>query len=156
MDSVSPMSKLEKNEFYQRCDFISDVTVCDPFLLDELCDECCNERQPHHPGQATIPGERVPRAVVIGAGLAGLAAARDLEAAGWAVVVLEARDRIGGRCWSVELADGEGIVELGAGESKNVVGGRWYGDGRRCCGLRTVCEPPSIRRSRHKWCLSER
>jgi monoamine oxidase len=62
-----------------------------------------------------MPGERMPRAVVIGAGLAGLAAARDLEAAGWRVVVLEARDRIGGRCWSVELAGGEGIIELGAG-----------------------------------------
>ena len=71
-----------------------------------------------------MPGERTPRAVVIGAGLAGLAAARDLEAAGWHVVVLEARDRIGGRCWSVSLADGEGIVELGAGASSRDVGGR--------------------------------
>jgi monoamine oxidase len=35
--------------------------------------------------------------VVIGAGLAGLAVARQLKDAGWAVVVLEARDRLGGR-----------------------------------------------------------
>jgi len=37
--------------------------------------------------------------IVIGAGLSGLVAARDLEAAGREVAVLEARDRIGGRVW---------------------------------------------------------
>jgi (S)-6-hydroxynicotine oxidase len=37
--------------------------------------------------------------VVIGGGLAGLAAARDLGTAGRRVVVLEARDRLGGRAW---------------------------------------------------------
>src|SRR5437764_11725067 len=37
------------------------------------------------------------RAVVIGAGLAGLTCAIDLRTAGWDVVVLEARDRVGGR-----------------------------------------------------------
>ena len=37
--------------------------------------------------------------IVIGAGLSGLVAARELEARGLAVTVLEARDRIGGRVW---------------------------------------------------------
>lgn len=40
------------------------------------------------------------RVVVIGAGLAGLAASRELMRAGHQVVVLEARDRIGGRIWT--------------------------------------------------------
>jgi monoamine oxidase len=39
---------------------------------------------------------------VIGAGFAGLAAARRLHAAGRSVAVLEARDRVGGRVWTVE------------------------------------------------------
>jgi monoamine oxidase len=50
--------------------------------------------------------------VVVGAGLAGLAAARDLEAGGASVTVLEARDRVGGRVEQVELADGR-LVQLG-------------------------------------------
>ena len=53
------------------------------------------------------------RVTVVGAGLAGLCAARTLEAAGHAVVVVEARDRVGGRVWSAQLADGVGI-ERGA------------------------------------------
>ena len=50
--------------------------------------------------------------VVIGAGLAGLACARALKAGGLEVVVLEARDRLGGRVHSVDV---DGVdVELGA------------------------------------------
>jgi monoamine oxidase len=55
--------------------------------------------------------------VVIGAGLAGLTAARELERAGHSVVVLEARERVGGRVRTEHLADGTPVE----------VGGQWAG-----------------------------
>lgn len=57
--------------------------------------------------------------VVVGAGLAGLAAARRVAAAGCRVAVLEARDRVGGRTLSRPLA-GEADVVL-------ELGGQWIG-----------------------------
>src|SRR6478609_8413594 len=59
--------------------------------------------------------------VIVGAGLAGLGAARALVAQGRTVVVLEARDRVGGRVHGRTLADGETVVE---------VGGQWIGPGQ--------------------------
>jgi monoamine oxidase len=50
---------------------------------------------------------------VVGAGFGGLAAALDLHDAGLSVTVIEARERVGGRVFSVELENGE-IAELGA------------------------------------------
>jgi monoamine oxidase len=51
--------------------------------------------------------------IVVGAGLAGLAAARTLRGAGREVVVLEARDRVGGRTLNEPIGDGK-VVEIGA------------------------------------------
>ncbi|HEU0335664.1 MAG TPA: FAD-dependent oxidoreductase [Gaiellaceae bacterium] len=51
---------------------------------------------------------------VVGAGVAGLTAATRLAAEGVDVVVLEARDRVGGRLWNVEL-----------GGEPNELGGQW-------------------------------
>jgi monoamine oxidase len=53
------------------------------------------------------------RVAVAGAGLAGLTAANELQRAGAEVVVLEARDRVGGRVWSRRLDNGA-VVEMGA------------------------------------------
>jgi monoamine oxidase len=58
----------------------------------------------------------VTRVVVIGAGFAGLMAAWRLTQGGCEVVVLEARDRVGGRVWSQELIPGDPrtVIERGA------------------------------------------
>ena len=49
--------------------------------------------------------------VILGAGIAGLVSAYELRRAGYRVTVLEARDRIGGRVWTVR--DGATIVQNG-------------------------------------------
>lgn len=54
---------------------------------------------------------------VVGAGLAGLSAAREISRAGREVVVLEARDRVGGRTLNEPIGDGK-VVEIG---------GQWVG-----------------------------
>jgi monoamine oxidase len=72
------------------------------------------EKQPLG-GQAALDPNSVD-VVVVGAGLAGLCAARDLVRSGATCVVLEARDRVGGRTLSQPLA-GETID----------LGGQWIG-----------------------------
>ncbi|EFV14961.1 flavin monoamine oxidase family protein [Segniliparus rugosus] len=59
-------------------------------------------------------------AVVIGAGLSGLASARELRRSGIEVALLEARDRVGGRTLNHPIGDGK-AVELG---------GQWIGPGQ--------------------------
>ena len=79
------------------------------------------------PGSADAAAKRAPRrrkprsadVVVVGAGLSGLMAAREVAASGRSVLVLEARDRVGGRTLNRTLDSDRGsIVEIG---------GQWVG-----------------------------
>jgi monoamine oxidase len=63
---------------------------------------------------ADKPVNTSPDVVIIGAGMAGLAAAQRLQAAGKTVLVLEARDRIGGRAVSDNTTFPGVSVDLGA------------------------------------------
>jgi monoamine oxidase len=61
---------------------------------------------------ALPPGSgRGRKVVILGAGIAGLVSAYELRRAGWDVTVLEARDRVAGRVWTVR--GGDRIVQIG-------------------------------------------
>src|SRR3954447_2475530 len=64
------------------------------------------------PGRAGAADSRTADVVVVGGGLAGLTTARRLTAAGYSVVVLEARNRVGGRTLNHPISGGE-IAEAG-------------------------------------------
>jgi monoamine oxidase len=57
---------------------------------------------------------------IVGAGYAGLTAARRVTQAGMAAIVLEARGRVGGRVWTRQMEDGTALD----------MGGTWLGPGQ--------------------------
>jgi monoamine oxidase len=58
-------------------------------------------------------GPHDPRVVVVGAGLAGVSCAYKLQQNGIRADLYEARDRVGGRCWTARTFDGGQVAEHG-------------------------------------------
>ena len=79
-------------------------------------------------GDATV----TPRAardvdvVIVGAGLSGLQAATNIQAAGLTFLVLEAKDRVGGKTLSVPTGIGSGVVDVGAAWINDTTQRRMY------------------------------
>ena len=89
---------------------------------------------------AVFTQRRQRTCVVIGAGFAGLAAAYKLKTAGWKVIVLEARDRIGGRVFSHKFAGTDLICELGA---------EWVGESHER--IKALCHDFKIPLQKHQF-----
>ncbi len=103
--------------------------------------------------------EKTADVLVVGAGAAGLAAGRDLGAAGLKVCVIEARDRIGGRIHTLHDSSVEIPIELGAEfihgrpneiweivhkaelRTSQVAGENWFAEGGRL----TPCVDPGMK-----------
>jgi monoamine oxidase len=66
-----------------------------------------HKRKPSKKKAKPKPKAKSADFIVVGAGLAGLAAAREIVRAGKTVLVVEARDRVGGRVWNHELGGGD-------------------------------------------------
>ncbi|HEY0385957.1 MAG TPA: NAD(P)/FAD-dependent oxidoreductase, partial [Pyrinomonadaceae bacterium] len=82
-------------------------------------------------------------AIVIGAGLSGLAAAYQLKQAHWGVTVLEARERIGGRVLSYSFKDSPLVCEMG---------GEWVGESHER--LKALCHDFGIELKDHRFAAS--
>ncbi len=101
-------------------------------------------------GAMAVPATLVPalvrarpakRAVVIGGGLSGLAAAWRLTRRGWHVTVLDGRSRLGGRVFSYSFPEAPELVcELGA---------QWIGDDHDR--LRALCADFDLELMRHRF-----
>ncbi|WP_344055652.1 NAD(P)/FAD-dependent oxidoreductase [Microbacterium lacus] len=62
-----------------------------------------------HPTKAPLDAD----VIVVGGGFAGVVAAREVAAGGHDVLLLEARDRLGGRVWTREYSDADFDIEIG-------------------------------------------
>lgn len=69
------------------------------------------EASPARPGFKLSPAPRGQSVLVLGAGVAGLVSALELQRAGYQVQLLEYQDRVGGRCWT--LRGGDHFTEMG-------------------------------------------
>ncbi len=88
--------------------------------LFALLGAACSSGDSNHTDAGASPPSKLDvthRALVVGAGLAGLTTALDLRDAGWDVVVLEARGRVGGRVLTMHEPFSAGLHAEAGGES---------------------------------------
>ena len=98
-------------------------------------------------------GVHDPRVVVVGAGLAGVCCAYKLQQHGIRADLYEARDRVGGRCWTARTFDGGQVAEHG-GEFVDTRHVQLRRSSRPSACISTTCGPPTRRRATSRACWS--
>jgi monoamine oxidase len=90
-----------------RRDFVAGTLAAGAVAGIDVTDASARRRKPAPRHRKAAAGSRrTVDVAIVGAGFAGLTAARDLVSAGKTVAVIEARDRVGGRVWNHELGNG--------------------------------------------------
>ena len=82
-------------------------------LLPAAADAAKRKKKKKKKKSKTTKRKRTADVVVVGAGFAGLTAAREIVKAGRSVILLEARDRVGGRILNHRISPGV-VTEVGA------------------------------------------
>ena len=106
---------------------------------------CCDDGT----GSWSMGAGKAERVIVVGAGMAGLVAARLLHDSGFAVTVLEARDRLGGRTWTDDSLGAP--LDLGGSWVHGVEGNplALWCDKLGVALIEFAGRPPDDRRARH-------
>ena len=99
--------KLTRREFLQRSGLLAGGAYPAMMGMGLIPAAPAHEFRP----EGTGDGKHI---LILGAGLAGMAAAYELTKLGYDCTILEARDRVGGRCWSVRKGSVNEETGLGA------------------------------------------
>lgn len=102
------MKEISRRQFLSNTGLLAGTTYPAMMALGLL------KEAPAHP--FTLPGKsnQSEHIIILGAGLAGMSAAYELRKLGYRCTILEARNRTGGRCWSVRKGSSETELNNGA------------------------------------------
>ncbi|KAI4321633.1 hypothetical protein MLD38_034994 [Melastoma candidum] len=106
-------SDSEANEGQDDVDVAKPMDISEPVVMKEPLESLCSTECPSEVNVGQCNVDDAKKVIIVGAGPAGLTAARHLQRQGFSVIVLEGRDRIGGRVYT-DRASLSVPVDLGA------------------------------------------